>query len=208
MATRDEIFDRFITPMERRLGVPKGRDATAFYEDVVGELGDISPDALEPARLWFRRHWEANYWPVPAKIRKVALQVNKGQVVEDKRTEPEKRDLTHDEVMRVLHCDLGRQAARERWIGDLYDYVQANHRLPGDAFKIRRMASRGGRNDQLIRDLEADQVFNENMGRVVSIPNHVRLGLIDMGRKMQARDDETSLHIGVTPPVHTTQVAS
>lgn len=195
--------------MERRLGVPKGRDASAFYEDMVDELSNVSVAALDPAQLWFRRHWEAAYWPTVAKVRAVAMGVQTApqQALPSPDKLEEKRSLEHDQVVRILTCDLGRQAARERWIGHLYDYVRREHTLPGDAFTIRRMAASGGRNDQLIRDLEADTVFNEERGKVIPIPRMVRKGLVELGRKMQARDDAVSLEIGVTPPVHTTQEA-
>lgn len=193
--------------MERRIGVPKGRDATAFYEDLVDALEDISVAALDPAQRWFRDHWEAGYWPTVAKIRSVAFEAKTIDVPKLTRAEPEKRELSEEAIIRILTSDLGRQAARERWIGDLYDYVREHKTLSGDAFTIKRMAARGGVNDQLIRDLEADQVFNHKRGEVVSIPKPVRDELILLGRKMQDRDDKVSLEIGVTPPVHTTQEA-
>lgn len=193
--------------MERRLGVPKGRDATAFYEDLVDSLSDISTAALDPAQRWFRDNWEAGYWPTIAKIRAVAFEAKTIAEPKPSRPDPEKTKLSREQIVRILTCDLGRQAARERWIGHLYDYVAEHKQLPLDAFTIKRMAGCGGVNDQLIRDLEADQVFNQKRGKVISIPKPVRDELISFGLKMQARDDEVSLAIGVTPPVHTTREA-
>lgn len=208
MASHTEVFDNLITPLEARLGVFSRGDATAFYNDCCDALSSYPVQAVRAAQRWYRDNWTYGRWPSPAEMRDRCSKVPVLKAVNAEPTEPGKPDykLDEDKVTKLLDCQLGRDAARQRWIGDLYDFVAENHRLPyrkeADPLK-----GRAGRHDALIDQLQRNEIHNTRTGEVGPLPPSERNALLRLGLAMQERDDRVSLAIGVTPPVRTTREA-
>lgn len=208
MASHTEVFDNLITPLEARLGVFSRGDATAFYNDCCEALSPFPVQAVRAAQRWYRDNWTYGRWPSPAEMRDRCSKVPVLKAVDTEPTEPSKPEykLDEEQVTRLLDCQLGRDAARGRWIGDLYDHVAEFHELPGRK-QIDQMQSRAGRHDAMVSQLERNEINNTRTGEVGSLPPLQRDALLKLGLAMQARDDRVSLAIGVTPPVKTTREA-
>lgn len=208
MATREEIFTDLITPLEARLGVFSRGDATAFYNDCCEALSPFPVQAVRAAQRWYRDNWTYGRWPSPAEMRDRCSKVPVLKAVDTEPTEPSKPEykLDEEQVTRLLDCQLGRDAARGRWIGDLYDHVAEFHELPSRK-QVDQMAPRAGRHDAMVSQLERNEINNTRTGEVGSLPPLQRDALLKLGLAMQARDDRVSLAIGVTPPVKTTREA-
>jgi hypothetical protein len=143
-----EAIGKFVSTIAAYFPAPKFESESRedeWLRSMSIALRDYSDDTLERAtqqiinNRGLRR--EERWFPVPAEIRKVCLEVLdedkrkdmfKKQVVEniDPRKAPRGSAARTKLVLDLVRGPMGQQAAREMWIGSLVDYVRDEMQLP------------------------------------------------------------------------------
>lgn len=138
--TAETAYVIFIKPVSAAFGAPPSADAEGFFSLLGEELAGFSAYQLEAGARQLRRERTVRTFPTVAEcIAACSRWPSEAPTrpAEPVRTEEDLGAAWHRKkeafrLMRAQH-DLSRQASREGWLGQLFDYVMENGQLPPPA---------------------------------------------------------------------------
>lgn len=155
---------------DRLLGVygqPQNGDPEAFMAEVDRIAAGYGPDAQKLAGNMVIRATQQNWWPSPGVIAEALDSASNSLAVKGDDKGPKYPDWTagrQANANRLIRSPMGQQAAKEGWIGTLWDFARVEERLPQGAelSRCKRIAKEA--------DAAAAEVY-----RVTAVPALVKL---------------------------------
>jgi len=139
--------DGLISRLTNVYGEPRSDDPVGYLRELRAALAGWDEHTLNTAAS--RLIKVAKFWPRPAEIIEIAEQIAAEKVL-PRQNPTEHGDFTTQafvDANRLIRSDLGKQAAKEGWVGQLHDFCRRTRALP---------------NERQIRDLKHEaRLFDE-----------------------------------------------
>ena len=141
------IIDRFVAVF----GEPRVPDPALFLVEYRRALVGLDAGVLD--KVADVLICKSTFWPKPAEV----LELASGILADRDRRAAASRpgtSLTRQMVIanRLIQCDLGRRAADDGWVRQLWDFCCAHGRLPGE-YEIGKLIASSREHDALVADL-------------------------------------------------------